>query len=158
MPIKPENKARYPKNWKEIRVLILERAGHKCEKCQAPNRTTIARGAGDDAGTYMLNNGEVYCADTGKYLGAWVLKHYNILHMTDVVLTIAHLDHTPENCEPENLRAWCQRCHLDYDKYHHAANAQATRKAKLAVGDLFAPCFFDTMGESDRLEILAKQG
>ena len=24
--------------------------------------------------------------------------------------------------------------------------------------DLFAPCFFDTMGEADRLEILAKQG
>ena len=24
--------------------------------------------------------------------------------------------------------------------------------------DLFAPCYFDTMGEADRLEILAKQG
>ena len=26
MPIKPENKSRYPKNWKQIRNSILERA------------------------------------------------------------------------------------------------------------------------------------
>lgn len=51
MPIKPENRARYPKNWKAIRVEILE-------------------------------------------------------------------------------RAWCQRCHLNYDKHHHALNSAATRRAK----------------------------
>jgi hypothetical protein len=33
-----------------------------------------------------------------------------------VVLTIAHYpDHTPENCDPGNLHAWCQRCHLTTD-------------------------------------------
>ena len=32
-----------------------------------------------------------------------------------IVLTVAHLDHTPENCDDENLRAMCQRCHLAYD-------------------------------------------
>jgi len=31
------------------------------------------------------------------------------------VLTVAHLDHTPENCEPQNLKAMCQRCHNKYD-------------------------------------------
>lgn len=31
MPILPENKARYPANWKEIRAEILKRAGNKCE-------------------------------------------------------------------------------------------------------------------------------
>lgn len=36
-----------------------------------------------------------------------------------VVLTVAHLDHTPENCDPDNLRAWCQKCHLDYDLLQH---------------------------------------
>jgi hypothetical protein len=29
-----------------------------------------------------------------------------------VVLTIAHLDHTPENCARENLKCLCQRCHF----------------------------------------------
>lgn len=31
MPIKPENKGRYPKNWKEIRQQILQRANNRCE-------------------------------------------------------------------------------------------------------------------------------
>ncbi|MFW6031668.1 MAG: hypothetical protein ACOC9T_03665, partial [Myxococcota bacterium] len=54
-----------------------------------------------------------------------------------VVLTVAHLDHVPEHCEPENLRAMCQRCHLSYDAQHHARNARATRRAGRACGELF---------------------
>lgn len=137
MPIKPENRDRYPKDWPQIRAAILERAGHKCEKCKAPNRTRIARGAGKDVGTYMLDSADVFCADSGKCLGRCRHSDYGLLRMTDVVLTIAHLDHVPENCAPENLRAWCQRCHLRYDQQHHIATAQATRKARMAVADLF---------------------
>lgn len=47
-----------------------------------------------------------------------------------VVLTTAHLDHTPENCEDENLRAMCQGCHLYYDQEHHAATRAATAAAR----------------------------
>ena len=137
MPIKPENRDRYPRDWPQIRTAILERAEHKCEKCKAPNRTRIARGAGADVDTYMLADGDVYCAESGQYLGRARHSEYGLLRMTDVVLTIAHLDHAPEHCEPENLRAWCQRCHLRYDQQHHQANSQATRRARLAVGDLF---------------------
>ena len=40
MPIKPENKARYPKNWKtEIRPMILELAKNRCEFCGVENHT-----------------------------------------------------------------------------------------------------------------------
>lgn len=49
-----------------------------------------------------------------------------------VVLTVAHLDHTPENCADDNLVALCQKCHLTYDARFHAANAKATRLAKKA--------------------------
>ena len=35
-----------------------------------------------------------------------------------IVLTVAHLDHTPENCDYENLKALCQKCHNNYDKQH----------------------------------------
>lgn len=42
-----------------------------------------------------------------------------------VVLTVAHLDHDPTNCDDKNLKAGCQRCHLAYDKEQHAK----TRKA-----------------------------
>lgn len=131
MPIKPENRHRYPANWSEIRAAILARAGEKCEKCGAPNRTRIARGAGKDADTYMLASADVFCADTGEHLGQRRHSDYELLRMTDVVLTIAHLDHVPENCAPENLRAWCQRCHLRHDQAHHQATARATRRARL---------------------------
>ena len=47
-----------------------------------------------------------------------------------VILTIAHLDHTPENCADDNLRAWCQRCHFAYDLPMHIANRKATRWAR----------------------------
>ena len=48
-----------------------------------------------------------------------------------VVLTVAHLDHNPANCDPSNLRAWCQPHHLRYDAKHHAKNAATTRRQRL---------------------------
>jgi hypothetical protein len=122
MPIKPENRSRYPSDWKQIRARILERAGHCCEgspafpDCRAPN------------GWYRSQQ-------TGQLLE----KEQAIAHcylgypMTRIVLTIAHLDHTPENCDDSNLRAWCQRCHLTYDAKHHAQNAYATRREGRAL-------------------------
>lgn len=59
------------------------------------------------------------------------------LKIIRIVLTIAHLDHQPENCAPSNLRALCQRHHLAYDRDHHCANAQATRRAKSGTLELF---------------------
>ena len=104
MPILPENRARYPKNWStEIRPAIIERAGNRCE-------------GSPDFPDCRAANGQPH-PETGSR----------------VVLTIGHLDHVPEHCEPENLRAWCQRCHLHYDRHHHAA----TRRRGRAVGDLF---------------------
>lgn len=39
MPIKPENKGRYPKDWKQIRERILIRANNRCEFCGVENHT-----------------------------------------------------------------------------------------------------------------------
>lgn len=138
MPIKPENKARYPENWKsEIRPAALERAHDCCEQCKVPNYARIARGDGADIDTYQMDDANVYCANTGAHLGRKRMSDYNVLRMVDIVLTIAHLDHAPENCAPTNLRAWCQRCHLRYDAQHHAETARETRRARLATGDMF---------------------
>jgi hypothetical protein len=50
MPIRPEDKNRYPKNWPEIRERIKARAGDKCEWCGVPNHHYIIRTpAGYDA-------------------------------------------------------------------------------------------------------------
>ena len=107
MPIRHENRARYPSDWKAISLEVRERAGWICEGSPAyPDCRAI--------------NGEPHPVTGSK-----------------VVLTVAHLDHTPENCARENLRAWCQRCHLTYDAEHHKANAAATRRRALANLDLF---------------------
>lgn len=42
-------------------------------------------------------------------------------------LTVAHMNHDPMDCRPENLRAMCAPCHLRYDASHHAE----TRKNKV---------------------------
>ena len=48
-----------------------------------------------------------------------------------VILTVAHLDHDPANCDDDNLVALCQRCHLGYDAEEHALHAAETRRRKL---------------------------
>ena len=107
MPIRPENRARYPKDWKAIADAIRSRAGQKCEGSPAyPD--------------CRADNGQPHPVTGSR-----------------VVLTVAHLDHTPENCEPQNLKAMCQRCHLTYDAEHHKKTAYATRKKALNTADMF---------------------
>lgn len=134
MPIRPENRDRYPADWKAIRERILRRAGHRCEwpGCNAYHRSAgywradrfvpmprVLSEAGAKVGD------EIACADGST------------IEIIMIVLTIAHLDHQPENCDPANLRAWCQRHHLRYDAEHHAQTAYRTRRAGRAIGDLF---------------------
>jgi len=94
VPIKPENKHRYPKDWKELREQILKECNNHCEWCGKKNHALT---------------------DSGK----------------KIVLTIAHLDHTPENCERENLMAMCQRCHNRYDAKHRAETRKETKRDKV---------------------------
>ncbi|HVJ44677.1 MAG TPA: hypothetical protein VM639_24480 [Dongiaceae bacterium] len=101
MPIRLENRKRYPKDWKQISHRIrFDRAGGRCEQTVGDTRCTAEHG-----------------------------KPHPITGKT-VVLTVAHLDHTPENCGDDNLKAMCQKCHLAYDHHHHQTNARRTRDRK----------------------------
>lgn len=42
-------------------------------------------------------------------------------------LTVAHLNHIPEDIRPENLMAMCAPCHLKYDAKHHAETRKRRR-------------------------------
>lgn len=129
----PCDYSKYPSDWKLIRSAILDRAGHRCEQCGAPNLETIARAT--DA--YMVEDGRVFDAETGEPRGVARGSEFPALRFVRVVLTVAHLDHTPSNCDPSNLRAWCQRCHLAYDLAEHKRHAAETRRGKLeAAGQL----------------------
>lgn len=56
-----------------------------------------------------------------------------------VVLTVAHLDHCPENNDLSNLMAMCQRCHNRYDAEHRALTRMRRKELenqqKLWFGD-----------------------
>lgn len=103
VPIKPENKARYPDDWDEISNRIrFERAGGICE-----------------------------CRGECKVHAGWCAAIHGQAHPvtgSKVVLTTAHLDHMPENCDDDNLLAMCQRCHLAYDAKHHAETRYKNRR------------------------------
>jgi hypothetical protein len=112
MPIRPENRARYPKDWKEISARIrFERAAGRCE-C----------------------TGECGIDHDGRCDARHAARH----PVTDsvVVLTVAHLDHEPENCVDDNLKAMCQRCHNRYDMPMRRAGIAKRKREALAMQEL----------------------
>lgn len=94
-PIRASQRSRYPINWRAISARIrFERAQGQCE-C---------------AGECGLHIGR-RCVEVHGQKAVWARGK--------VVLTVAHLDHMPENVDDSNLKAMCQRCHLVYDIDHH---------------------------------------
>lgn len=113
MPIRPENRHRYPGDWPQISDRIrFQRAKSRCE-CIG------------ECGRHMTHLGtDNRClAIHGQPSPATGVK---------VILTVAHLDHVPENCRDANLRAMCQACHLHYDREHHAETRSATKADEMA--------------------------
>lgn len=110
MPIRPENRNRYPADWREISQRIrFVRAQRRCE-CEGEC------GRGTHTGRCPNIHGQPAYGTGSK-----------------VVLTVAHLNHTPEDCRDENLRAMCNGCHLHYDIEHHIQTAAQSRTAALAA-------------------------
>ena len=122
MPIKPENRKLYPKNWREIRQRILKRAGNRCEFCGAPNH---AYGFRDPDGVFH---------EWDPFEGGPTrLSELPAVRWVRIVLTIAHLDHDPTNNDPENLKALCQQCHNRWDAEHRKKNRLKTLAEKKAL-------------------------
>lgn len=115
MPIKPENRKRYPKDWKEISNRIrFERAEGRCE-------CTGECGAHHGKRCEALH-GEAH-PNTGSI----------------VVLTTAHLEQPVENCADDNLKAMCQRCHLCLDMAIHKQNRLDGMRCKETIDLLDTP-------------------
>lgn len=114
MPIRPENKSRYPADWPAISLAAKEAAGWRCA-------CTGQCGRGTHHGRCPNRHGQP-AYGTG----------------TTVVLTTAHLNHQPEDVRPDNLVAMCQGCHLHHDRAHHRVTAALTRAAGLAAAGQLA--------------------
>lgn len=110
MPIHPENKSRYPANWTEIASRIkFERAGGRCE-CDGRCGDPLCHGL--KHGRCNAEHGEPHPVNGKK-----------------TIMTCAHINHKPEECGDDDLAGWCARCHIFYDREHHA-NERKKRKAR----------------------------
>lgn len=115
MPIKPENKHKYPprKEWLAIVERIRKRSGDKCEWCGVKNHVVGYR---DEEGEFHPNTPEY---DVGRLR---------------IVLTVAHVHNPdPADCRDENLAHLCQRCHNRHDGPMRRKNAAETREKKDAA-------------------------
>lgn len=48
-------------------------------------------------------------------------------------LTVAHMNHIPEDISPNNLKALCAPCHLRYDAKHHAESRRKQKKNGMEI-------------------------
>ena len=133
MPIRPEHRALYPDDWPQLSASIrFGRAKGRCEGCGRPHgKVILCVGHGR-----WFDRQENAWRDGHGVQVARPHKPYR-LRWTLVRLAACHLDHDPSNNDPENLAAWCQRCHLEHDRPEHRRRAAITVLLRRAMGDLF---------------------
>lgn len=137
---------RYAPNWREIRAMIIARAGERCEctgqcghkhsdgRCGVPNRARINRGIDfpwrwmrEDDRFDLLESDYVSLAEEAYQYSDDAIR---------VVLTVAHIDHDESNNDPANLLAMCQFCHLSMDREDNARRRRENIRVKCAAGEL----------------------
>lgn len=107
----PMDKRFYPANWPDIATAIKKSADWTCQECGRPCRRP--KESNDKlfdrlSGSEWESEFEVL-AVSGECEGDFIPKWGRF------TLTVAHLNHTPSDCRPENLKALCSGCHCRYD-------------------------------------------
>lgn len=114
MPIRPEFRRFYGREWREVtRPRILARTKNACEQCGAPNHRLVSRN--------NVNNPSWWAPHLGQWFSVNGTPPWRWTDTREilVVLMVAHLNHVPGDDRDENLRAFCGWCHLNYDAAHH---------------------------------------
>lgn len=137
MPIRPNERAFYPIDWRELSAVIrFGRARGKCEQCGRPHKRLVLH----------LGDGRWYDAEAGTWrngkgkpisLRPTALPLLLTIRSTRVVLATAHRNHDTADNASANLAAWCQRCHILNDRPEHVRRARYTILHRRALGDLF---------------------
>jgi len=115
------DRSKYPANWTALSELVRARAGQRCQFCGAENGVVGVR---LESGLFVSWED---CENGAPEILAGPIASARAFRL---VLTVAHLDHDTAHNAPENLRALCQRCHLVWDRHHHARTASLTRDRK----------------------------
>lgn len=104
----------YPANWDELARSIKDAANWQCENCGRPCRKP-GETLSDFEERIAENFAEPWGDDLYENVEDEEFGFVPVLRDRRFVLTVAHLNHRPEDCRPENLRAWCNPCHGRYD-------------------------------------------
>ena len=119
-----EKRKRYSEKWETISQRIkLERAANKCERCQITNSIIIKR----TTGTGWRTATEEELKQVAEFKLLHKSKHFSTLKyfgLTQIVLTVAHLNHNEQDDREENLLAMCQRCHLIHDRQNNRVRSK----------------------------------
>jgi hypothetical protein len=116
MPIRREHRFFYPIDWPQLSAVIrFERAKGRCEVCARPHGQRVfhlgdGRWWDGEEASWRDGAGRFICLAIGAddVLGQ--------VRTTRVVLATGHRDHDTANNGPENLAAFCQRCHMNHDR------------------------------------------
>jgi hypothetical protein len=102
----PMDRSLYPDNWDELALAIKTEANWCCTECGRPCRQP----------------GEAISALYERLPDSWKVSLWweTIGDIREprpgrFKLTVAHLDHVPQNCDRTNLKALCAPCHGTYD-------------------------------------------
>lgn len=108
----PMDLSRYPSNWKDIALQVKTEANWTCENCNRPCRRP---GESDEE---LIERIELEHSEWAGELREWQedgeFGAIEIPKLTRFTLTVAHVNHNPENPDAE-LAAWCAPCHCRYD-------------------------------------------
>jgi hypothetical protein len=99
----PMIRARYPTNWQAIALPIKQQADWCCQECGR-----------------RCQRPEESLEQLRSRIGQAKPRQY--------LLTVAHLDQNPQNCDDDNLKALCTVCHLRHDRQFRAKQQALLRE------------------------------
>lgn len=110
----PINRKLYPKNWEAIAREIKEAANWTCQQCGRPCRRP-GETLFELEDRIAEHHAETWVADLYEEIDDEELGPVAVPKTGRFTLTVAHLNHRPEDCRPENLKALCSVCHCRMD-------------------------------------------
>lgn len=121
----PMNRKLYPKDWEAIARSLKESANWICQGCDRPCRRP-GETLFDFETRIAEHHADTWAADLYEEIDDDEFGSVVVTRDRRFVLTVAHLNHRPEDCRPENLKVLCSVCHCRMDI---APNALATKRA-----------------------------
>ncbi len=127
----PMDRSLYPDNWNELAFAIKTEANWQCQACGR-----LCRKSGEtlaDFATRIEGQNTEFLDWVNQSAIADIYQHPQRF-----TLTVAHLDHVPQNCDRTNLKALCAPCHGTYDLKQMGRKRvlKAERHGQLRIDDV----------------------